>query len=40
MHYRLMIQGRPRRVTLKISQYREGTAIRFFAGVRAWQERK
>ena len=40
MHYRLMIRGVSRRVTLKIAQYHEGTGIRLFAGVRAWQERK
>ena len=40
MHYRLIIRGESRRVTLKIAQYQEGTETRLFAGVRAWQERK
>ena len=40
MHYRLMLHGMPRNVTLKIVSISEGENERLLAGVRAWQERR
>ena len=40
MHYRLMLHGKPRNVTLKIVSISEGENERLLAGVRAWQERR
>ena len=38
-HYRLMIDGEPKQVTLKIVPFGEGNENRLFAGVRAWRTR-
>ncbi len=38
-HYRLMIDGEPKQVTLKIVPFGKGNENRLFAGVRAWRTR-
>lgn len=40
LRYRLMIQGRPKPVLLKIVSVREQEGIRLIAGVREWKERE
>ena len=40
IHYRLVIQGVPRRVTLKIVPCNDGKETILLAGVRAWRERR
>jgi len=40
IHYRLVIRGVPRRVTLKIVPFHDGKGMKLIAGVRAWRERK
>jgi len=39
MHYRLMIDGKPKKVSLKIALVRESDGEKLIAGVRAWRER-
>ena len=39
MHYRLMIDGQPKKVSLKIALVKETDGERLIAGVRAWRER-
>ena len=39
MHYRLMMNGEPRNVTLKVVSVGEGENERLMAGVRAWKNR-
>ena len=39
LHYRLMIRGKPRNVTLKIVSFGEGENEKLLAGVRAWRAR-
>ena len=40
INYKLMIQGEPRPVTLKIAPFKEGTEEKLVMGVRAWRMRK
>ncbi|MBR2699578.1 MAG: GGDEF and EAL domain-containing protein [Clostridia bacterium] len=40
MQYRLVINGEPRRVSLRIASVREGSSEKLVAGVRAWRTRK
>ena len=40
LHYRLMIHGEPRHVSLKIAPFREGEEEKLAVGVRAWVERR
>ena len=39
LHYRLVINGRPQQVTLKIAPFVEGRERRLLVGVRAWKDR-
>jgi hypothetical protein len=39
IQYRLMIGGRPRRVTLKVAPFREGGEEKLVVGIRAWKDR-
>ena len=40
MHYRLMMDGEPKRVSLKIALVKESDGDKLIAGVRAWHDRK
>ena len=40
MHYHLMINGKPRPVSLRITKIRDRDGEKLIAGVRAWRERK
>ena len=40
IHYRLMIDGKPKHVSLKIAMIHEDNREKLVAGVRAWRERK
>ena len=40
LQYRLMINGEPRPVSLRIARFREGEAEKLVAGVRAWRVRR
>ena len=40
IHYRLVIQGEPVRVSLKIAAFHDGIKTRLLAGVRKWRDRK
>ena len=40
MHYRLMIEGQPRKVSLKIALVKESNGDMLIAGVRIWHERR
>ena len=40
MHYRLMIDGKPKKVSLKVALVRESDGEKLIAGVRAWRERR
>jgi len=40
MHYRLMMDGQPKKVSLKVALVRESDGEKLIAGVRAWRERR
>ena len=40
LHYRLMIEGEPRPVSLRIARVKESSGEKLVAGVRAWQPRR
>ena len=40
LQYRLMISGKPKRVSLHIAPFKENGKVKLFAGVRAWRDRK
>ena len=40
LNYRLILQGKPRYVGLKIASFHEGGSEHLLVGLRAWQTRK